>query len=42
VVLRLGLGEEKKAQDNAKTFRSKFGGANAKQAAQIACAIAAH
>ena len=42
VVLRLGLGEEKQALDDAKTFRSKFGGRKPEQAAQIAFAIAAH
>lgn len=42
VVLRLGLGDEDKALDNAKTFRAKFGGTKALQAAQIAFAIAAH
>ncbi len=42
VVLRLGLGQEKEALDDAKTFRAKFGGRKAKEAAQIAFAIAAH
>jgi hypothetical protein len=42
VVLRLGLGDEDKALDNAKTFRSRFGGTKALQAAQSAFAIAAH
>lgn len=42
VVLRLGLGQEKEALDNAQTFRSKFGGRKPKQAAQIAFAIADH
>jgi len=42
VVLRLGLGQEEKALDNAKTFRGKFGGRKPKEAAQIAFAIAAH
>ena len=42
VVLRLGLGDETKALDNAKTFRGKFGGRKPEEAAQIAFAIAAH
>lgn len=42
VVLRLGLGEEDQALEDAKTFRSKFGGRKPEQAAQIAFAIAAH
>ncbi len=42
VVLRLGLGQEQNALDNATTFRRKFGGRKPKQAAQIGFAIAAH
>ncbi len=42
VVLRLGLGDEDKALDNAKTFRAKFGTRKPEQSAQIAFAIAAH
>lgn len=42
VVLRLGLGDDEKALSNAKTFRTKFGTKKAKEAAQIAFAIAAY
>jgi hypothetical protein len=42
VVLRLGLGQEEEALENATKFRSKFGARKPKQAAQIGFAIAAH
>jgi tetratricopeptide (TPR) repeat protein len=42
VVLRLGLGQERQALDDAATFRKKYGARKPKQAAQIAFAIAAH
>jgi len=42
VVLRLGLGDETKALEDADTFKRKFGSAKAKEAAQVAFAIAAN
>ncbi len=42
VVLRLGLGQEKQALDDAQVFRTKYGASKGKQAAQIAFAIAAN
>ncbi len=42
VVLRLGLGQDDNAIDDAKNFNSHFGRRKPKQAAQIAFAVAAH
>jgi hypothetical protein len=42
VVLRLGLGQESEALEDAAIFRRKYGARKPKQAAQIAFAIAAH
>src|SRR5690606_31578378 len=42
VVLRLGLGDEEKALEDASVFKRKYGVSKPKQAAQIAFAIAAN